>query len=1851
MSEVVKRDKRLRLIAQLYSVIKRDRDAATPASIGVWTAQLERDWEAFESLHDAVIDRAGTTEVEEQHKVYDDAYAFQYKINMLLAELRPQFEMQGPDTNDGSTSAGAVAAPKAGAVRACDVNTANQLQLRHATVIIRLETLCNQIVAEGDGVQPFMIDVQRKTMEQLFASFQEIGLERIANGAAQPDILAAEAVTTALYMNAAGILERVRQQAGGQGVANHRRDADVLTIPHLNITAFDGQFEKWEGFRESFHHGIHERANMPAVQKLQFLKSVLRGEPEELLRNFALTAANYDSAWNLLNQRYNNRRELIICHLRVLTSLAPCSASADELRKITNTTASTRMALTNLGRPTGEWDDWFVFHVCEKVDAETRRLWEQSLPDDALPTWEQLDRFLQGRIRALSCVGSTPAAKQQSRQPAPSNNKVRAHQSSSNKHRESPAHSPVRQNVCPYCSEGHLITFCEQFRRLSPYDRRRTAAEKMLCFVCLTAGHVAQYCNSTRFCQTCNAKHNTLLHASEQPSIEQQVRANTAAVSSNERGHQRPPVLLATAVVNVRDSAGQLHPVRVLLDQGGDWSFVSTRLAQTLQLPRRREHGELSGIAGVSAGRVKQSILIEVSDRLGNGFAIDVDAYVLPKVTGELRCIPGVDIKNWPHIAGLQLADPDIMNPQSVELVLGSEIYGKILLSGLRKADGYPTSQKSYFGWLMSGAIERRHAEKGASGTAVNAIHTHHASIDAQLARFWEIEETSTKRHLTDEEIKCESMYENSVSRADCGRLHVRLPMKHDVVTFGESQRFAVQRQLQIERRFITHPEYAAAYKLFMMQYVQLGHMREVIDATVDLTRSRAMLPPSKREYYIPHHAVVKEASTTTKLRVVFDASRRTTNGTSLNEQMLVGPRLQDDLTFIMMRWRKFRVAFCSDIEKMYRQIVVNEPDTDLQRIVWRERADEPMKVYELCTVTYGTAAAPYLAIKSLVTLAELERDRYPIGAHLATNNFYVDDVLGGADTIAECIEAQSQLQALLRSGGMILRKWASNCEEVLATVDKADRECALPLSIDDGSNISTLGVQWSPGNDELCFKIRLPTDDDNKCTKRSFLSTAARLFDPLGWLAPCTIVIKILFQTLWKLHLDWDDELPGEVMEKWMEIRQSLHQLTAVRINRWIGTTTACDVELHGFCDASMDAYAAVVFVRVQESNRPAMVYNVCAKTKVAPLKVVSLPRLELCGAALLVKLISDVKAAMQWPTVEVRCWTDSTIVLAWLRGHPSAFNVFVANRTADIQRQVPCEKWQHVRSAENPADCASRGITPNQLLHHHLWWTGPAWLREERCVWPKQLSVPDTTEETRTRASNVIVATSGWDLIARMSSWSRLVRVTAICVRFTHNCRSRVGKRMSGVISTAELSNARDHWVRATQIMMYPDELRCLRNQTPISKSSKLRALNPILSSQNIMCVGGRLINAHEIPLARRTPAIVPRRTDLSALLIRDAHLKTMHGGPGLMLAYLRRQFWIVDGPNEARQSVQRCTTCFRYAANPQQQIMGALPAARVVPSRPFRNCAMDYSGAIQVRSARGRGQHATKAYIAVFVCLATKAVHIELAGDLTTAGFIAAYERFTARRGCCTDLYSDNATNFVGAARFLRSERERFNASVQTTLSSMGTTWHFSPPVSPHFNGLAESAIRSIKHHIRRVIGESTLTFEELTTMLTKIEACLNSRPLCPMNSDPDNLDVLTPGHFLVGEPLTTIPQRDLIECTPSALTRWQLTHQLVQRIWKRWSTEYLHTLQQRRKWQQESDNMRVGDMVLLVEDNLPPAKWAIGRIVAVHPGDDGRVRVVTIRTKGSTFKRAVVKVARLPIDVQAGDVTQNDSAGSV
>ena len=355
--------------------------------------------------------------------------------------------------------------------------------------------------------------------------------------------------------------------------------------------------------------------------------------------------------------------------------------------------------------------------------------------------------------------------------------------------------------------------------------------------------------------------------------------------------------------------------------------------------------------------------------------------------------------------------------------------------------------------------------------------------------------------------------------------------------------------------------------------------------------------------------------------------------------------------------------------------------------------------------------------------------------------------------------------------------------------------------------------------------------------------------------------------------------------------------------------------------------------------------------------------------------------------------------------------------------------------------------------------------------------------------------------------------------------------------------------------------------------------------------------------------------------------------------MINYLRTKYWLIDAKNQTKLVVRKCVVCVRHAAQTRAQLMGQLPSARVTPIRAFYRSGVDYAGPIQIRTSKGRGHRAYKGYICLFVCMATRAVHLEAVSDLTSQGFIAAFKRFVARRGHCADLFSDNGTNFVGAARELRSlftqETSTLTMEIAKCLANNGTTWHFIPPHAPHFGGLWEAGIKSTKHHLRRVIGTATLTFEEISTLLYQIEACLNSRPLSQIGTNSQDPTPLTPGHFLIGEPLLLVPENNYETSSISSLKRWQLTQKMLQQFWRRWSSEYLSQFLHRYKWANKTPEPEIGDLVLVKEDGLPPAKWLLGRITSKHPGLDNITRVVTLNCKGVTFKRPVHKLCILPV----------------
>lgn len=1596
--------------------------------------------------------------------------------------------------------------------------------------------------------------------------------------------------------------------------ANHQQPKLQPKLPELPLPTFHGTYEGWLPFKQMFNAMIDQHENLQTVQKFQYLRMALKGASSQMIEHLDVNEINYKPAWDILTEWYQNPRAIIDAHISALLDIKPMSQeSAKELNHLIQESTSHIGALEALKQPLGP--SYIVNLIAAKLDRETRKFWEDQIKDDTLPTWEIMKTSLMRRYRLLETIEQTQAESKATREKGgPTSTRRPASRTLLN--------NPETKSAmtCVVCQSNHPLFACDQFHQKSVEERIDVVRNYKLCFNCISGQHQARDCRSKHRCHECNGSHHTLIHKArpdfrEEHTLHTQVKSPTAQV------------LLATAVIVVMSTSKQPVLMRAVLDSASKSSFITEQAAQTLGLRRQKENLPVLGLNEAPLTTIKWRTAAVIGSRINN-FQKQVEFLIVPRITGHIPT-QTFNTSNWKIPSGLVLADPHFSTEQSVDVLLGTEIFFNSLLSGqIRIGNQLPLLQETTFGWVVAGKIDE--PPKKLPAQQSTSCHLTINDISDQVERFWKLESCEPTRLSTSEEEACERHFVATHTRDETGRYVLELPIRENLEQLGSTKCVATKRLTQLTGRLNNNPAMKTMYSEFMKEYETMGHMEDVTMEKETETM----------KYYLPHHGVYKEDSSTTKLRVVFNASQLSTSGLSLNDCLMVGGVVQDKLLAILMRFRKHKYVFTADIAKMYRQFRVADHHTDLQRIFWKDDTTDKIKIYRLTTVTYGTASAPYMAMRALKQLALDERAAYPTASQITLTDFYVDNIMTGSDNLDEALQMQRELIEMLKTAKMDLHKWGANHSQLLLSISEEDREKMIKLE-DNNAAMSALGLLWNPETDEFGFNVKPSTKESH--SKRTILSDIASLFDPQGVLGPITATAKMFMQHLWKIKTTWDGELPEDILQDWISYRTQLCAINSLRIPRQITTLYAIRWELHGFADASTRAYGACVYIRCLDDRGQITTNLLTSKSRISPLKTVSIPRLELCASVLLAYLVQEVEASMAISFDSKSLYSDSTIVLAWLNTAPHRLKTFVANRVTIIQEITADYKWKHVRSLDNPADVLSRGCRPEELKANELWWHGPTHFRQNETNWPS--SDPPSMKATphqesfeielKPDATNLLVQqVDTFELWTRFNSASQLTRLVVYLKRFINNARKLPKK--TGILQLGEWRAAKQLLVALAQQERFQDDLRRLKTTNQVSHNSKLRMLAPFIDPKGILRVGGRLSQA-ACSSDMKHPAILPNKHPFTRMILNDLHREHLHVGQSGLLAISRQQFWILRAKDEVRNITRQCISCFR--ANPRDvpQYMGDLPSQRVQPAQAFMRTGVDYAGPFLLKTGGPRSTKSTKAYIAVFVCFTTRAIHIELVSDLSTATFIAALTRFCSRRGLCSHLFSDNGTNFIGAnAELKRWNKLLQDEAVNNYCLAKGITWNFIPPRSPHFGGLWEAGVKSIKTHMKRVLGNAHFTYEEMMTTLTQIEAILNSRPLTPISNDPMDFTALTPGHFLIGRELTALPTPDLSDVPQNRLNRWQRVQQTTQQLWTRWSKEFLTQLQERTKWYVRKDNLRPGLMVLLKEDNLPPMQWKLGRIIEVHPGLDQTVRVVTIKTASGTFKRATAKVCVLPLE---------------
>ncbi|XP_055711455.1 uncharacterized protein LOC129806708 [Phlebotomus papatasi] len=1241
---------------------------------------------------------------------------------------------------------------------------------------------------------------------------------------------------------------------------------------------------------------------------------------------------------------------------------------------------------------------------------------------------------------------------------------------------------------------------------------------------------------------------------------------NTSATlsCSGASGGVKSNVLFATAIVRIQGPNNHVESCRAVLDPASQINIITTYMCQRLRLVPKRTNFMIDGVGSImQTGH--QEVQVNLQCKFESSQEVEaIHCIVMPKVVGEQPNF-AVDMSQIAIPSHVTLADPMWFKSQKIDLLIGGGLAWSLMKPDrIKLGEGLPLLQDSIFGWLVVGpcppAFDHTHA----------SCHlTTLTSIERTIRKFWEIEEVPKEVTTHSEYQDVEGNFSATTYRHPNGRYVVQLPLNENVQNLTNNRQLALRQLNYLTKRLEKSPKLMMEYDAIFKEYLSLDIIERVPAQELE-----------NRSYYFPHHCVIRESSSTTKVRIVFNGSSKSKSGLSLNDCLLACPTVQPTLLSILWRFRMHEVVLTCDIVKMYLQVLLNPLHRDFQRFLWTDRGE--IVDYRFRTVCFGVSVSPYLATKVLMQLAEEYEEIYPIAASILRKNFL-----------------------------------------------------------------------WNPVIDAFQFRVSGSLQSET-WTKRQLLSTVARIFDPCGLIGPIITSAKLLIQIAWTKPIGWDDPIPDDLLTEWKAFIVDLTDISQLRIPRWISTiSNPSHMELHAYCDASMMAYGASIYLVYEDSQCNRSSGLLVAKSRLTPIKgkhdctrTLTIPKAELCGAELAAQLMSTVSEALKISNTFF--WTDSMVVLHWIYAPHGRKDTLVRNKVSKILSSSHSHQWRHVKTSENPADMISRGSKVKSLLDNSMWWHGPSWLLQGPSEWPPEFSPTSHLDFRPTMVTcSEVSAKRPWlsiyeALMLHCSSFVKATRVLAWVLRGVQRFRSRrqrVTRSTSCAIpdhlQVAELRTSEMLLVSWDQASHFKDVLALLKSNQLNKITLPIRKLSPFIDHYGILRVGGRLKNSEQ-SFETCHPALIGNGK-LSEWIAQREHQRLLHAGPQLTLSSIRAKFWPLKGRNLVRSIIHRCTTCIRAKPQCAEQLMGDLPSSRTTLLRPFLHTGMDFTGHILIKRSP-RGSVAEKAYVVVFICMSTKAVHLELITSLSSAAFIATFRRFIARRGLPAHIYSDNGTNFVGGEKELRNLLRNHN--VQQDLANFSSTlhvqWHFNPPGAPHQGGLWEAAVKSFKTHFTRVVGNVRLTYEELNTIIVQIEAVLNSRPLIALMDDPNDPRSLTPGDFLVGNAPTQLPVDPGDVVNIDHLNRWRLCSKLQHDLTTRWKNDYLHTLQQRNKWNKETPNFTEGDVVLLKTENMSSLEWPLGLVVDVFPGSDGKVRVAQLRVRGKLITRPITKLIKLPVD---------------
>ncbi|XP_062539124.1 uncharacterized protein LOC134207415 [Armigeres subalbatus] len=1346
--------------------------------------------------------------------------------------------------------------------------------------------------------------------------------------------------------------------------------------------------------------------------------------------------------------------------------------------------------------------------------------------------------------------------------------------------------SEPKQLGCAHCNKsGHRVRDCTAFKQLQLDDRWRRVRSLGLCQNCLFS-HGRRACRIRTICdiEGCQYRHHPLLHSPRGPPMSSERTLQVAETHTHR--HPTSSSLFRIVPVTLHGTNGSVNTF-AFLDEGSDLTLIENDLVASLGVKGTplplclRWTGNTSRVEKGS-----QQITVDI-----NGLGQDKRHQLLNARTVHNLGLPAQTfqmdeaVKRHKHLQGVPIASYQNAVPK---ILIGVDNLRLALPLKVREGDGLsPVAVKTRLGWCVYGP-------RGRDNRGSFSFHICECPCDKMLHQavkdFFTIEGAGAgpvNVPPTKEEERALIIMEATTRRVG-NRFETGLIWKDDQVEFPNSYSMAVRRLECLERRMDRDPGLKENLHRQISEYEGKGYAHKATKAELEAADPR-------RVWYLPVGAVVNPKKPG-KVRVIWDAAAKVA-GVSLNSALLKGPDQLSSLPAVLFRFRLYQVAVSSDIQEMFHQIQIREADKSSQRFLWRSDPVQKPTIYLMDVATFGSTCSPASAQFVKNRNAEQHRELYPEAARAIMDDHYVDDYLASFGTEEEAAKVARDVRYVHGNGGFKLHNWRSNCAKVLEQLGEVRSEADKRLNLADGAKTErVLGMLWSPSTDELSFSTQMSDEVQTlistatRPTKRQVLRCVMTLFDPLGLLSPFIIHGKILIQDLWREGTEWDEQISTDVYAKWQRWVEMITYIGEIRIPRCYiphaNQQTYHGSELHVFVDASEAAYSCAIYLRTFVEGRHPQCCLIAAKSKVAPLKPWSIPRLELQGCVLGVRWSKFVRENHTIPVSKMVFWTDSRTALAWIKADPRNYRQFVSFRVSEILEHTTASDWRWVPSKSNPADEATKWGSGPYFTDNTKWFQGPDFLRLPENEWPRSNEPAATTEEIRASILHHCAFEPAINF-ERFSSWNRLLRATAYTLRFLHNL-SKKDPKYTGHLQQAELKAAEVIIFKQVQSESYPDEIAALSKKGPnetgqenIGKHSAIYRLMPILDDNGLLRERGRIDAIEDVDYNVRHPVILPRKHPVTELLVLRYHQQYRHGNAETVVNEVRQLYTISRLRMVVKKVSRNCATCKIRRARPTIPAMAPLPPARLAHHErafTYTNTGVDYFGPLMVKLGRSN----VKRWIALFTCLTVRAVHLEVAYTLSTESCISCVRRFVARRGPPAEFFSDNGTNFQGADRVLQHQ---ISQGLSATFTSTNTKWNFIPPGAPHMGGAWERLVQSVKTAMREAYSEGKLDDEGLQTLVVEAESMVNSRPLTYLPLESDEKEALTPNHFLLlssnGERQRGKRSEALVYGQPGELTRrailgrsWELIQRQLGVFWQRWLTEYLPVIRRQPKWFDET-----------------------------------------------------------------------------